>query len=203
MKYYISEFEYPDDKKDIQSFLIQKLAGLDDPNVNAFFISFYEKSYNNSSAQIKILQAITKNVDKESTKFLLGLMSKDLPLVSSKSEIYTIFKPYLDSLPMAKKLYPEILDYSAIAEYKSPIFSMLAKLKSKGLIKPRSYKKYRKQILNDAKIQLKRQLGKFGHQHEQRNAYNISPWPYRYQGVGRLFDIVIPFYKRKKRKPVF
>ncbi|VAW13417.1 hypothetical protein MNBD_BACTEROID03-326 [hydrothermal vent metagenome] len=197
LKYYISEFEYPDDKKDIQSFLIQKLADLDDPNVNSFFASFYEKSYNNSSAQIKILQAITKSVDKESTKFLLGLMSKDLPLVSSKPEIYTIFKPYLDSLPMAKKLYPEILDYSAIEEYKSPIFSMLAKLKSKGLIKPRSYKKYRKQILNDAKIQLKRQLGKFGHQPEQRNSYNISPGLTDTKVLEDYSILLYPFIKEK------
>jgi len=66
----------------------------------------------------------------------------------------------MDSLPMAKKLYPELLDYSTIEEYKSPIFSLLAKLVDKKLIKPKSYKKYRKQILNDAKIQLKRQLGR-------------------------------------------
>ena len=61
---------------------------------------------------------------------------------------------------MAKKLYPELLDYSTIEEYKSPIFSLLARLVDKGAIKPKSYKKYRKQILNDAKIQLKRQLGR-------------------------------------------
>lgn len=61
---------------------------------------------------------------------------------------------------MAKKLYPELLDYSTIEEYKSPIFSLLAKLVDKKMIKPGSYKKYRKQILNDAKIQLKRQLGR-------------------------------------------
>ncbi|WFO14866.1 hypothetical protein M601_013190 [Cellulophaga baltica 4] len=87
-------------------------------------------------------------------------MAVDLPLVSSSYEIYQIFKPYMDSLPLAKKLYPEILDYSAIEEYKSSIFSLLAKLKAEGLVKPSSYKKYRKQMLNDAKIQLKRELGK-------------------------------------------
>ena len=86
-------------------------------------------------------------------------MSTDLPLVSSKQEIQNIFQPYLDSLPLAHKLFPEILDYSAIEEYKSPIFSMLAKLKARRLIKPKSYKKYKNQILNDAKIQLKRQIG--------------------------------------------
>ncbi|MEL6916738.1 MAG: TraB/GumN family protein [Bacteroidota bacterium] len=169
LKHYISKFNFKDDKKYIQSYLIQKLGQLKDPNVNSFFKDFYLESYNNSSAQTKILQAVSKKADEASTSLLLELMSKDLPLVSNKFEIYNIFRPYQDSLPLAKKLYPEILEYSAIEEYKSPIFSMLAKLKANGLIKPKSYKKYRKQILNDAKIQLKRQLGKYTHVNGRRN----------------------------------
>jgi len=102
---------------------------------------------------------VSCKADENSVKLVLELLSQDLPLVSNTYEISRVFKPYRDSLVLAKKLYPEILDYSAIEEYKSPIFSILAKLKAKGLIKAKSYKKYRKQILNDAKIQLKRELG--------------------------------------------
>ena len=160
LKYYISEFEFKENQKNIQSYLIQRLAQIDDTETIDFYTSFYQESYNNSSAQTKILQAISKKETQASVKQLLDLMSKDLPLVSSSFEIYQIFKPYMDSLPLAKKLYPEILDYSAIEEYKSPIFSLLAKLKSEGLVKSTSYRKYRKQMLNDAKIQLKRELGK-------------------------------------------
>ncbi|MBU2997615.1 TraB/GumN family protein [Cellulophaga baltica] len=159
LKYYITEFDFTEDQKKIQSYLIQRLAQLDDSESMQFYTNFYENSYNNSSSQTKILQAITKKETDVSAEQLLSLMSKDLPLVSSNYEIYQIFKPYMDSLPLAKKLYPEILDYSAIEEYKSPIFSLLAKLKTNGLIKPKIYKKYRKQMLNDAKIQLKRELG--------------------------------------------
>jgi len=160
LKYYIENFDFKDDKKHIQSFLIQKLGKLNDPNSIDFFKRFYAKSYNNSDAQTKILKSVTKNADEKSVALLLELLSKDLPLTTNRHEIRQIFRPYMDSLPMAKKLYPELLDYSTIEEYKSPIFSLLAKLVDKNLIKPKSYKKYRKQILNDAKIQLKRQLGR-------------------------------------------
>ncbi len=208
LKYYISEFDFPEDKKHIQSYLIQKLAKLDDPQVNSFFKEFYAKSYNNSTAQTKILTAITKKADEESVDLLLELMSKDLPLVSNKFEIYKIFKPYMDSLPMAKKLYPEILDYSAIEEYKSPIFMMLANLKAKGLIKPKSYKKYRKQILNDAKIQLKRQLGQTRMSYNQRDYYNSPPTPPSGSGGSTkvLEDYAVllyPFLKEKEVKQFF
>ncbi|WP_405268060.1 TraB/GumN family protein [Cellulophaga sp. Ld12] len=160
LKNIITEFDFKESQKNIQSYLIEQLAAIDESETIDFYTDFYQKSYNNSSSQTKVLQAITQKSTTESAEQLLELMAVDLPLVSSSYEIYQIFKPYMDSLPLAKKLYPEILDYSAIEEYKSSIFSLLAKLKAEGLIKPSSYKKYRKQMLNDAKIQLKRELGK-------------------------------------------
>lgn len=159
LKYYISEFNFKDNQKYLQAHLIQKLALMQDVDATEFFEAYYAKSYNNSKAQTKILQAISKKQDENSLALILRLMSTDLPLVSSKQEIQNIFQPYLDSLPLATKLFPEIFDYSAIEEYKSPIFSILAKLKARRLIKPKRYQKYKNQILNDAKIQLKRQLG--------------------------------------------
>ncbi|MCK0155877.1 TraB/GumN family protein [Cellulophaga sp. F20128] len=159
LQHYIANFNFKDNQKNIQAYLIQQMGSIKNPKVEAFFNAYYEESYNNSAAQTKILQAVSSKADKASVSILLHLMSKDLPLVSNKTEINKIFKPYLDSLPLAKQLFPKILDYSAIAEYKEPIFSLLANLKFKGLLKVKSYKKYKNQILNDAKIQLKRHLG--------------------------------------------
>lgn len=196
LKYYISEFDFKENQRTVQSYLIQKLGQLNDPGADQFFREFYAKSYSNSYAQTKVLQAVSKKKDEASTALLLELMSKDLPLISNTFEIQKIFKPYQDSLPLAKNLFPEILDYSGIAEYKSPIFSLLAKLKVNGLIKPNSYKKYRKQILNDAKIQLKRQLGRQNPPNNQRR-YNRSRTDTTH---GVLEDYVIllhPFIREK------
>lgn len=159
LKYYISEFEYRNSQKYIQAHLIQKLAQLDGVDATDFFETYYARSYNNSNAQTKILQAIAKKQDPNSVALLLRLMSIDLPLVANRSEIEQIFQPFMDSLPLAQRLYPEILDYSTIEEYKSPIISLLAQLVNKGVIKPKIYKKFQNQILNDAKVQLKRLLG--------------------------------------------
>ncbi|WP_233268665.1 TraB/GumN family protein [Cellulophaga sp. L1A9] len=174
LKHIITEFDFKENQKNIQSYLIERLAAIDDSETIAFYSDFYQDSYNNSSSQTKILQAIAKKSTSESAEQLLNLMSVDLPLVSSSYEIFQIFKPYMDSLPLAKKLYPEILDYSAIEEYKSSIFSLLAKLKAEGLIKKNSYKKYRKQMLNDAKIQLKRELGKTNNKNTNQYYNNLN-----------------------------
>tara|TARA_R110002020_G_scaffold122487_6_gene277934 strand:+ start:64149 stop:67667 length:3519 start_codon:yes stop_codon:yes gene_type:complete len=197
LTHYVSEFDFKDDQKNIQSHLIQKMGQMKDPRVFSFFREFYERSYGNSSAQGKILQAIAKKKDASSTALLLELMSKDLPLVSNNLEIHAIFKPYMDSLALAKKLYPEILDYSGIEEYKGTIFSILANLRSDGLVKPKIYKKFRKQILNDAKLQLKRHLGQTGNTMSQSHITSAQ----RILNVPILMDYMIllhPFIREKE-----
>ena len=197
LKHYIADFDYPEDKKHLQAYLIQKLGKLKSPDVIPFLKSFYGKSYSNSNAQTKILQSVSCKADENSVKLLLELLSQDLPLVSNTYEISRIFRPYRDSLPLAKKLYPELLDYSAIEEYKSPVFSILAKLQAKGLIKPKSYKKYRKQILNDAKIQLKRELG------NEADARNLGYFA-SLQDLGNevLADYAVLLYPFREEKEV-
>jgi hypothetical protein len=163
-----------------------------------FYKTFYENSYNNSASQTKILQVIAKKKTSEAAQQLLDLMAIDLPLVSSSFEIYQIFKPFMDSLQLAKKLYPEILDYSSIEEYKSPIFSLLAKLKSEELIKAKTYKKYKNQILNDAKIQLKRELGK-APRNNNANPYFDNLLTAKKTGILEDYiELLYPFIREKE-----
>ncbi len=160
LKKHISEFDLVNGERQIQLHLIRKLADLKDVDLTEFYRSFYTKSYNNSTAQAVLLQEIAKKSNESSTKLLLELMETDLPLLSNTFNISLIFKPYRENLQLAKKLYPELLNYSSIPEYKEPIFSLLSKLLTSNTIKPKLYKKYRTQILNDAKTLIKRQLGK-------------------------------------------
>ncbi|MEB8328122.1 TraB/GumN family protein [Flavobacteriaceae bacterium KMM 6897] len=202
LTYYISEFNFREDQKNIQASLIQKMGEIDDPAVFPFFRTLYVKSYSNSYAQTKILQAIAKKSDDYSTELLLELMSKDLPLVSNKLEIHTVFKPYMDNLELAKKLFPKILDYSAIEEYNGPIFSIMADLMTQGMLKPKSYKKYNKQILNDAKLQLKRHLGQWISSDSQKRFFSNT----QLQNTNILEDyeiLLYPFIKDKEVQQFF
>src|SRR5690606_31126624 len=196
LKYYISEFEYRNSQKYLQAHLIQKLAQLEGDDATDFFEAYYARSYNNSNAQTKILQAIARKQDHNSVELLLRLMSKDLPLVSNRSETQQIFQPFMDSLLLAQKLYPEILDYSTIEEYKSPIFSLLAKLINKGRIKPKTYKKFQNQILNDAKVQLKRLLGQAMDQMTENRA--LVPGDNNYTILEDYAILLYPFIKESE-----
>jgi hypothetical protein len=71
---------------------------------------------------------------------------------------------------------------------------MLAKLNARGLIKPKSYKKYKNQILNDAKIQLKRQLGLSMDQLNEESS-SSSPRDNNYDILENYAVLLYPFIK--------
>ncbi|WFO14865.1 hypothetical protein M601_013185 [Cellulophaga baltica 4] len=60
LKNIITEFDFKESQKNIQSYLIERLAAIDESETIDFYTDFYQKSYNNSSSQTKVLQAITK-----------------------------------------------------------------------------------------------------------------------------------------------
>ncbi|WP_291870959.1 TraB/GumN family protein [Maribacter sp.] len=200
LKHFITNHKYTKQQKEIQNYLIKELGKIKGVNLAPFFKSFYAKSYSNSNAQAKVLKAIANNKEETSLALLLHLMSTDLPLASNRHQINSIFKPYSDSLALGKKLFPEILEYSAIEEYKSPIFSILAKLKANGYIKPKVYKKYKKQIVNDAKILLKRQLGVDGDLKTQNRFINPSSTQSKTSSV--LEDYVVLLFPFREEKSV-
>lgn len=202
LTYYISQHSFDEDKKHIQSYLIKQLGALDHDEVIPFLKDFYSKSYNNSNAQINILQSVASKKTDASASLLLQLMSQDLPLVSNTAEIKRIFKPYKDSLELARRLYPELLKYSSIAEYKAPIFSLLAQLKKEDLIKAANYKKYRSQLLSDAKILLKRHLGEQNNKELKTRQANYT----RLRNNKILNDYVVllyPFAREKEMTQFF
>ncbi|NNF19301.1 MAG: TraB/GumN family protein [Flavobacteriaceae bacterium] len=154
----LSNFEFPEDKVHIRTHLLRQLGRMEHPEVESFLLRYYEESYTDAMAQSKILQAITQKNTQDAAKQLMRLLSKDLPLASNVYEINKIFEPFRDSLPMARELFPELLAYHPIEEYKEPVLALLSGLLSKDLIRPKHYKKYKTAMLNDARMQLKRQL---------------------------------------------
>ena len=197
--FYLRHHTFGRDQKQIESHLITTLGAIEDPKVVAFFKEHYPKSFKNSMAQAKILQAIAEGQNLQSAQLILDLLAQDLPLAANSKEIDKIFSPFRDSLPLAKRLFPDILQYSTIAEYKLPIISMLAKLKAAGDIKAGSYRSYKRLILNDARIQLKRHLGHVsGEMAHNTNASIIG----RRQTAQLLKDYVVVLYPFKRDKAV-
>ena len=101
----------------------------------------YTKSYNEPENQISIIRGLALKNDIESYNYILELLAIDFPISSySLNSVFERSKRK-DSLALKRKLFPELLKYASIQEYKKPIYSLLSDLKEKNFVKPKVYKK--------------------------------------------------------------
>lgn len=202
LMYYLANFDFSGDKEHIQNHLLKELGHIKTPGVQDFLKQYYRRSYNNSNAQTRILQATTAIGDEDSAKKLLALLSQDLPLVSNPLEIYKIFAPFNDSLPLARSLFPELLEYSAIPEYKEPIISLLASLVSRELLHPKRYKSHLGLLTKDANMQLKRQLGLENQSRIQNTGY-FKAGKQQKRLLEAYAQLLLPYIKEKEIQGFF
>ncbi|WP_299108013.1 TraB/GumN family protein [uncultured Winogradskyella sp.] len=153
----LKNFEFDKERLDIKSHLVGKLIEIDLKNNLPFIKQLYHDSYSDTQTQTAILDGLFASNNKENYKIALDLMERDLPLGSVSSMFYNYYGK--DSLELKATLFPKILEYSTITEYKQPLYNLLARVKDSGYIKTKSYKKYKSQLINDGKIEVKRNLG--------------------------------------------
>lgn len=129
----------------------------------------YIKLMDTSNLQFYILSSLAKQRTEESTELILDLLEEDTPLSNSSSQVYGFIRYYVDTLELAKKLFPRIMDYAQYPEYKDPIHSLLAEMKYRGVITKEFYDKQKKLILRDARNKQKRSFSSDGNKERYRD----------------------------------
>ncbi|WP_298424180.1 TraB/GumN family protein [uncultured Kordia sp.] len=185
----LKEHDFPEDREIIKNYLIRSLGKLKNDRIHPFFEDLYVKAYDKPKTQTAILKSLLLQKEAASYELVLSLLEKDFPLDSRGTS--RLFKTGKNSLALKKTLFPELLNYSSIQEYKTPIYSLLTQLSDSSLIKPKTYKKYKNQLLNDAKIEIKRNIGKSSYNGKSNSALN------------RYVKLLFPFRKDKKIKDFF
>ncbi|GGF79980.1 TraB/GumN family protein [Wenyingzhuangia marina] len=200
----LKKYDFADNQLKIKKDLIKQLAKFKDKKVQSFLEKTYENSFDNPNNQFAIVSSITNEKNEESYKKLLSLFKTDIPLTSSKYKITNLFSKLSDSLELAKNLYPDILSFSTISEYKDPIYNLLAKLVEKETIDPLFYEDFKNQILTDAKIELKRQINKkIENASSNYNYNNNSNYYSEDDPLNNFVKILFPFRKEKNIKNFF
>ena len=185
----LKKHDFPDDRENIKNYLIFSLGKLKNPRIYPFLKELYVEAYDKPKTQTAILRTLLKHKEKDSYEMILELLEKDFPLDSRATN--RLFKTGKDNLELKKELFPELLKYSSIQEYKTPIYELLTQLSDSSLIKPKIYKKYKNQLLNDAKIEVKRNLGK--------SSYNYKSG----LALERYVKLLFPFRKDKNIKDFY
>lgn len=156
----IRDYEFEDDQLKIKEHLIKKLGSFKDKKTEKFLEDLYTKSFENPYNQLAILKSLGKKRTLDAYQKLLKLLDSDIPLTSNSYDVSGLINRLGDSLELSRKLFPELLAYATIDEYKKPIYKLLSEVLEEDLIKSSDYASFKKQILTEAKIELKRQLSK-------------------------------------------
>lgn len=143
---------------------INELGYIDDSDANKLLVPYlkelYEKIGDTSYFQNPVLGALARMQTSESYSLLKKLLVQDPPIFDDSYEYSRIFNQFSDTLPLAKTLFPELLQLASLEDYKPFVNSLLRSLIDSGYIKAADYESYFAKLYFDAKIELKKQQNK-------------------------------------------
>ncbi len=195
---------------DSKSKLIAELGYIDDSTSNvipAYLKKIYEQTADTSLFQNEVMTALARLKTKESFRVLKELMLVDPPIFEDNSDYSSFFGHMLDTLQLSARLYPEILQLSALNDYKEHILELLVSLVDSGYVKAADYTGYFPVIFIDAKVAWKKQQGKEEKilEANMRKTEDADDEPEReytnqaaYSGLNEYAVLLMPFYDSNK-----
>lgn len=168
--------------------MVEEFIKIASKNDITFIKQLYLDSYADPDTQTAILEGLLDANKSETQAIALQLMERDLPLGYVSSIFYN--STTKDSLELKAKLFPKILEFSTIKEYKQPLYKLLSKLKDSSKIQPNAYSNYKKQLINDGKIEVKRSLSKtnsYSSYSKALSTYVSLLFPYRNEVAAQDF----------------
>ena len=200
------------DYRDSKSRFIAELGYITDTTATPQIINalkdIYYRTADTSTFQNAVLRALAKKKTLQSYTLLKELLLQDPPVFVNNYEYSNFFNDINDSLALAKRLFPEILQLSTIQDYKDPINSLLVTLVDSSMISGKEYQNYFTQIYFDAKLELKKQQGKDERILYLENNDNNDQRIYTGYNNSRtsLVDyavLLMPFYEKPQVKTFF
>ncbi len=161
----IQSLQYGDkDYFDTKSRVIRALGSVHEqgsaPAVVKALKQVYESAGDTLTFQNDVMKALAENKSNESYALLKQMLVQDPPIFESSTDYSDFFDDFRDSLQLARKLFPDILQLLIIDDYKDNLTSLLATLSDSGLLAPDDYADYFTKIYFDAKLEMKRQQAK-------------------------------------------
>ncbi|MCG9881025.1 MAG: TraB/GumN family protein [Bacteroidia bacterium] len=202
----IKHHPFPKEHINAKAQLIKDLGAIKDSRIVPFVSSIYKEMEDTALYQVSVLRALASQKSKEACLAFIQLLEHDIPIGASKDDLRNVFNSYNDSLELTKYLYPKLLNYTFINDYKLPIYQLLSKALDSMALPPKYIKGSYSQILREAKMVLKSQIGYEQAEGAKTNNNNYYYTSYLNKGNTELVmysKMLMPFYKDKNVKAYF
>lgn len=186
----IENYNFEDKNLNVKQHLIHQIAKLEVDNLTDLLDKWYMLFSDNASIQIDILKIWTSKKNKKSVTKVQELLNKDLPLPYNKHKLRQLYTNILDSAELAIHIYPEMMDFISIPEYQEYILSTVASLMDESILSKKHLKRYKKQLLSMAKVEIKRSRSQ-NLESGNSSQYTTSSA----DKINHFIRLLLPFYK--------
>lgn len=202
----IKNHPFPKEHINAKAQLIKDLGSIKDARIIPFVSSLYKEMEDTALYQVAILRALASQKSKAACLAVIQLLEHDIPIGVSKDALRGVFSLYSDSLELTKFLYPKLLNYTFINDYKLPIYQLLSEALDSMALPAKYMKGSYAQILREAKMVLKSQIGYEQAEGAKSNNNNYYYTSYLNRGNTELVmysKMLMPFYKDKNVRAYF
>jgi uncharacterized protein YbaP (TraB family) len=196
---FIEGFDFTKSKSEALNSLYTKLGAIKDESIIPFLDRQYKLENAGTSTQFAVLEALAQQKSGKAYKKILELMEYDLPVSGNRYIITSLFKDFEADPKNSSVLFPDIVQFYSIPEYHEPIINLAATLIDKKAIKPGALKSYKKMILTNARLELKRTKSRIADSEDEEEYYARPQNPTALIGY---LDLLYPFRNDKDVKPV-
>ena len=199
---FISSFDFTAEETNALTDLYTKLGGLKDPAVIPFFEQQYKREGSNTIIQFAVLEALTTFKSDLAYKKIKELLEYDLPVSDNDYEVTGLFRDFGLDTEHSAILFPDVLQYYSVPEYHEPIVDFTAQLLEKEAIKPKKLKSYKKMLLTNTRLEIKRAKSRKANADTGEDEYSDS----RMNGNDNLknyMELLYPFKSDKEVDKVF
>lgn len=201
----IQKHPFPREHIHSKAQLIRDLGQIKDNRIVPFLENLYMGMEDTALYQVAILRALANQKSKAATLSMIQLLAHDIPIGVSKDALKGVFSSFSDSLELCKYLFPALLDYTFINDYKLPIYQLLSEALDSNAISSKRIKNNFEQLLREAKMVLKSQIG-YEQSEGAKTVSNYYFTSYLNRGNTDLVmysKMLIPFSKDKNVKVYF
>lgn len=149
---------------------IMALGGLKDKSVIPALKQIYINAGDTSNIQLAVLSALSAKQTDTALATFMELLYVETPLAKNGNSLSYIFSGYLDTLELAAKLYPQVLDFSGFPEYRFATYRLLSLVIKQDSLNTAKYAPFKKQLVAEANAEFKRNVS--GSNEVDRYSYN-------------------------------
>ncbi len=193
--------------------LIAELGYIKDSTTNVIvpcLKKIYDQVGDTSIFQNEVMKALARHKSSDAIKLFKDLLLQDPPIFENSFDYTSMFLNLTDSLKLSATLYPELLQFASVDDYKAPVMSLLVTLVDSGFIKAPELESNFNKFYFDAKIALKKQQGKDEKKIGEQTGEDTEDEPVRVYSTSDASSdlndyaiLMMPFYQHNSNVPKF